>query len=188
MEHPVMGRYHGKYVGFVRDVADPESRGRLRCYCPEVMGEIDTADQWLDWALPCFPWFSSEGVGKMLLAAQSSQWALWLEFRQGNPSYPVWVGVFPTNGATIDQTKFIVDSPAIYLGDGSATEQAVKGTTQRAAEKALDNALITQFAALQTASTGPLSPLAVPFGAIVTALTNYEGNDPNFLSQVVKLK
>ena len=42
-------RYFGKYLGYVRDNLDPERRGRVRVYCPEVMGEVDNARTWLGW-------------------------------------------------------------------------------------------------------------------------------------------
>lgn len=93
-------KYWGKYVGFVRDTADPEQRGRVRYYCPEVMGDRDHEDNWLPWALPCYPMAGGFNAGQLLVPPApadtkvTSVWAGWIEFRQGDPRFPIAVGGF----------------------------------------------------------------------------------------------
>ena len=64
--------YYGKYPGYVRDSDDPDGRGRLRLYVPDALGQDDDADHWTDWALPCFPWDTTQGKHGR---AQSVQWS-----------------------------------------------------------------------------------------------------------------
>jgi hypothetical protein len=45
-------RYFGIELGFVRDVKDPEKRGRVRIYVPAIFPEDRGGESWLDWALP----------------------------------------------------------------------------------------------------------------------------------------
>lgn len=97
--------YHGKFKGFVRDNLDPEGRGRVRCYCPQVMGDLDDKDHWLGWAEPCFPWLGGlsildAGVPMTKAENQGEDVGLWLEFQNGEVDFPIYVGTFvvaPTN-------------------------------------------------------------------------------------------
>lgn len=81
-------RYHGKHRGLVVDNADPEQLGRLKVQVPSVLGdEVVTG-----WALPCAP------VGGMAdqgwLAVPQVGAGVWVEFEEGDPEFPVWVGTF----------------------------------------------------------------------------------------------
>ncbi|ABV94288.1 conserved hypothetical protein [Dinoroseobacter shibae DFL 12 = DSM 16493] len=80
-------RYYGKFRGFVVDNADPETLGRLRVRVPSVMG-----NEVSDWALPCAPFGGLDGQGLFLIPEVDSQ--LWVEFEEGNPDKPIWVGTF----------------------------------------------------------------------------------------------
>lgn len=95
--------YHGKYKGYVRDNLDPESRGRVRLFCPQIMGGTDSGDLWLDWAEPCFPWLGGLTAGDLgppltreqQIADFGSEWyGVWVEFQQGQCDFPIWVGTF----------------------------------------------------------------------------------------------
>lgn len=46
------GRYYGDYAGFVRDVNDPEKRGRVKVWVPALLGDKDRPQSWLDWCQP----------------------------------------------------------------------------------------------------------------------------------------
>jgi len=100
----------GKHAGFVRDANDPDNRGRLRLYVPEVMGETDDTDHWTDWALPCFPWFAHLGTGGVLVPQPDDGWGVWVEFRQGDPRFPIWCGVFPIGSSSADATKIVLEA------------------------------------------------------------------------------
>ncbi len=98
----------GSFIGFVRDTADPERRGRVRFYCPEVMGDRDHSDHWLPWALPKMP-LAGFDQGVFLVPPSPSddqrdpegtprsplrQVAYWIEFRQGDVRFPIYTGGF----------------------------------------------------------------------------------------------
>lgn len=87
-------------MGIVRKRSDdPEKRGRIRCFCPEVMGPEDDENHWLDFALPCFTSRRDSSVPDI-------DDAVWLEFRQGDVRFPIWVGYFPL-GANEDQSQLL---------------------------------------------------------------------------------
>lgn len=96
-------RYFGKYKGFVRDNADPEKRGRIRVFCPQVMGPNDNTNHWLGWAEPCFPWFGGLNTGDFgspltrveQIQSEGLEWyGVWVEFEDGIPDFPIWIGTF----------------------------------------------------------------------------------------------
>lgn len=118
------GEYHGLYMGHVRDAGDPESRGRIRLFVPEVMGQLDDTDHWTDWALPCFPWFAHRGVGNMLVPQPDSGLGVWVTFRHGNVRFPVWMGVFVIDPTKVDSTIAKLDAQTIMLGGDAITAPA----------------------------------------------------------------
>jgi uncharacterized protein involved in type VI secretion and phage assembly len=75
-------RYYGSYMAIVRDNKDPEGRGRIQAYCPEV-GQQDPGPT--VWIQPSFP-----GAGKN----RGSFWppeigdGVWVRFSNGDPSKP----------------------------------------------------------------------------------------------------
>lgn len=79
-------RYYGKYRGTVINNIDPEQRGRIQAIVPDVQGLVPTT-----YALPCFPIAGKlEGV---FMVPQIGA-GVWIEFEQGDPDYPIWVGCF----------------------------------------------------------------------------------------------
>ena len=92
-------KYHGKYKGFVRRNDDPEKRGRIICYCPQVMGPVDDVTHWLHWAEPCFPWLGGINTldfGPPYTKEENGgvEVGVWLEFEGGNADFPIWVGTW----------------------------------------------------------------------------------------------
>lgn len=51
-EEEARNRYYGKFLGFVRDRADPAKLGRVRVHLPSLFSPDNTQDNWTDWALP----------------------------------------------------------------------------------------------------------------------------------------
>ncbi|TDC24602.1 baseplate assembly protein [Streptomyces sp. 8K308] len=76
--------YLGKYRGTVKDNRDPQGIGRIRVQVPDVLGDEPST-----WAMPCFP-LAGPGTGQYHLPPVNS--GVWVEFEQGDPSYPIWSG------------------------------------------------------------------------------------------------
>jgi uncharacterized protein involved in type VI secretion and phage assembly len=85
-------RYFGKYRGMVINNIDPMQMGRLMVQVPDISGLLPSS-----WAMPCFP-VTGKQMGVWVLPQIGS--GVWVEFEQGDPDYPIWVGCFP--GSAID--------------------------------------------------------------------------------------
>lgn len=79
--------FWGKYRGTVINNIDPEMRGRLLCMVPDVMSVVPTS-----WAEPCPPLAGPTGppMGAYLVPPIGA--GVWVEFEQGDPDHPIWVG------------------------------------------------------------------------------------------------
>ena len=80
-------RYFGKYRGTVLNNLDPEQRGRLTLSVPAVLGAIPST-----WAEPCAPLAGPTGPPMGVYFVPPIGTGVWVEFENGDPSYPVWVG------------------------------------------------------------------------------------------------
>ena len=117
--------YFGKYRGFVTDNADPEKRARVKLTVPSILGAAET-----DWALPCMPFGGLADQGMFMVPEPGAQ--VWVEFEQGNLSYPIWTGTFwqqaddvPTEVSDEGPTARLVKTPGghrIYLEDKTDEE------------------------------------------------------------------
>ncbi|GHJ35075.1 phage baseplate assembly protein V [Streptomyces sp. TS71-3] len=81
---PPNNRFLGKFRGRVADNNDPLHLGRLKVSVPDVLG-----DEQSTWALPCLP-FTGPQAGHFAVPHEGS--GVWVEFEQGDPSFPVWTG------------------------------------------------------------------------------------------------
>jgi len=79
-------RYYGKYRGLVLDNIDPQQIARLIVQVPDVLGMSPSS-----WAMPCVPMAGFQ-TGCFMVPPIGSQ--VWVEFEQGDPDYPIWVGGF----------------------------------------------------------------------------------------------
>jgi uncharacterized protein involved in type VI secretion and phage assembly len=66
---------------------------------PSVLG-----DSRLSWAMPCVP-YAGSGVGFFMLPPVDAR--IWVEFENGDPDFPVWVGGF------WDQSSDVPASPPL---------------------------------------------------------------------------
>jgi uncharacterized protein involved in type VI secretion and phage assembly len=87
-EDLVRGRFYGKYEGVVTRTDDPLEIGRLRARVPAVLGE----DVESGWAIPCMPFGGGKNRG--FLAVPEVGDTVWVEFAAGDPTRPIWNGVF----------------------------------------------------------------------------------------------
>ncbi|MFJ2902488.1 phage baseplate assembly protein V [Streptomyces sp. NPDC087212] len=76
--------YLGKFRGRVVDTDDPLRIGRITVEVPDVLG-----DEASTWALPCLP-FTGPESGQFVVPPPGA--GVWVEFEQGDPSFPVWTG------------------------------------------------------------------------------------------------
>lgn len=107
------GRYYGKYRGVVLNNLDPMQMGRVQVQVPDVMGLGLSS-----WAMACVP-FSGRQSGIYCVPPVGA--GVWVEFEQGDPDYPVWVGGFW--GSTADVPALALAglpvSPSIVLQTGN---------------------------------------------------------------------
>jgi uncharacterized protein involved in type VI secretion and phage assembly len=86
-------RFYGKYRGVVLNNIDPMQLNRLLVQVPDVTGLPPAT-----WAMPCVP---VAGFQAGIFALPTVQSGVWVEFEQGNPDYPIWVGCFWGSAAEV---------------------------------------------------------------------------------------
>lgn len=79
-------RFYGKYRGVVLNNVDPMQQGRLMVQVPDVTSLSPST-----WAMPCVP---VAGIQNGMVALPIIGSGVWIEYEQGDPDYPVWVGCF----------------------------------------------------------------------------------------------
>jgi uncharacterized protein involved in type VI secretion and phage assembly len=79
-------KFYGKYRGTVVNNIDPEQRGRIQAIVPDVSNVTLTS-----WAMPCLP-VGGPQMGMFTVPPIGA--GVWVEFEQGDPDYPIWVGCF----------------------------------------------------------------------------------------------
>jgi hypothetical protein len=79
-------RYYGLYRGTVINNIDPMQIGRIQAMVPDVSNYIPTS-----WCMPCVP-LAGKLAGTFMLPQIGA--GVWLQFEQGDPDFPVWVGGF----------------------------------------------------------------------------------------------
>jgi hypothetical protein len=85
--------YQGKYRGTVINNIDPLQIGRLLVQVPDVTSIGPSS-----WAMPCVP---MAGINAGVLSVPIIGSGVWVEYEQGDPDYPIWVGGFWGNTAEV---------------------------------------------------------------------------------------
>lgn len=80
-------RYYGKYRGTVINNIDPLQVGRLMVQVPDVLGVAPST-----WAEPCVPLAGPTGPPMGVYLVPPIGAGVWVEFEQGDPDFPIWVG------------------------------------------------------------------------------------------------
>lgn len=106
-----MPQLFGKYRGLVANNIDPMQMGRIQAIVPDVGNAIPTS-----WALPCVP---MTGIQAGVFVVPPIGAAVWIEFEQGNPDYPIWTGGFWGSAAEV---------PALALATPPALQSIVLQT------------------------------------------------------------
>jgi uncharacterized protein involved in type VI secretion and phage assembly len=83
-ESGVRKKFYGKYRGTVINNVDPMQIGRIQAIVPDVSGVIPTS-----WAMPCLP---GAGINTGVFTVPQIGSGVWIEFEQGDPDQPIWVG------------------------------------------------------------------------------------------------
>jgi uncharacterized protein involved in type VI secretion and phage assembly len=80
-------KYFGKYRAVVVSNIDPEFRGRLVLTIPDVASAFPNT-----YAEPCVPLAGPLGPPMGVYMVPPPGAGVWVEFEQGDPNYPIWVG------------------------------------------------------------------------------------------------
>lgn len=104
--------FHGKYRGTVLNNIDPLQIGRIMVTVPDVLSLAPTS-----WAMPCVP-IAGKQMGTYVIPQIGA--GVWIEFEQGNPDYPIWVGGYWGVAAEV---------PALALAGVPASPSIVLQTT-----------------------------------------------------------
>lgn len=86
-------RYHGKYRATVLNNVDPMQLGRIQVIVPDVSGVAPSS-----WALPCLP---MAGLNSGVFTVPLIGAGVWVEFEQGDPDRPIWVGGYWGSAAEV---------------------------------------------------------------------------------------
>ncbi len=102
-------KYLGKYRGTVVNNIDPMQMGRIQAMVPDVSNLIPTT-----WAMPCLP---VAGIQMGVYSVPPIGSGVWIEFEQGDPDFPIWVGCFYGSAAEVPALSKIAPPavPAITL-------------------------------------------------------------------------
>ena len=102
-------QFLGKYRGMVLNNIDPMQQGRLQVQVPDVAGLVPTT-----WAMPCVP---VAGIQNGMMALPIIGSGVWVEFEQGNPDHPIWVGCFWGSAAEVPALSLLTPPglPAITM-------------------------------------------------------------------------
>jgi uncharacterized protein involved in type VI secretion and phage assembly len=77
-------KYLGKYRASVVNNVDPMKKGRIQVQVADVNGLTPST-----WAMPCVP---VAGLQTGFYSVPPIGAGVWVEFEQGDPDYPIWVG------------------------------------------------------------------------------------------------
>jgi len=93
-------KYYGKYRGTVMNNIDPMQIGRIQVMVPDVSNVMLSS-----WAMPCMP---VAGINNGMFAPPVLGSGVWVEFEQGDPDYPIWVGGFWGTAAEVPVLSHMV--------------------------------------------------------------------------------
>lgn len=96
-------KFFGKYRGMVLNNIDPLQMGRLQVQVPDVAGIAPAT-----WAMPCAP---VAGVQNGMFALPIIGSGVWIEFEQGDPQHPIWVGCFWGSAAEVPALALATPPP-----------------------------------------------------------------------------
>jgi Type VI secretion system/phage-baseplate injector OB domain len=111
-------RFYGKYRGTVINNIDPMQLGRIMAMVPAVSGIALTS-----WATPCVP---IAGKQEGFFAVPQIGAGVWIEFEEGDPDKPVWVGGYW--GLTAEVPALALAPPPIPPGQNIVLQTTGQST------------------------------------------------------------
>jgi uncharacterized protein involved in type VI secretion and phage assembly len=153
----IRNRFYGKYRGIVTDVDD--STWRIKASVPNVLPGGGSA-----WCMPCVP-YAGPQVGFLMLPEVGS--AVWIEFEGGDPSYPIWVGMYWTSGdlpssASADRKSIVTSAGSIAFDNN---ESSITLTDAQNNTVVLDSSGVTSSSGANSVAIGT-SSVSVNDGAL----------------------
>lgn len=125
-----IGKWYGKYLGIVKVIGRPEKLGWIDVEIPSLFPPPQTVC-----ARPCLP------PGHFWVPPEDTK--VWIEFEGGNPSAPLWVGVYygdgdvPPEGAKNPPSSRVMHTPS-----GHIVEFADEDGKERVIIRHKDNAFV----------------------------------------------
>ena len=110
-------KFYGKYRGTVINNIDPMQIGRIQVIVPDVSIIPGT------WAMPCVP---IAGKQEGIFCIPQIGAGVWVEFEQGDPDYPIWVGGFWGLAAEVPALALV--PPAIPPGQNIVLQTTLQNT------------------------------------------------------------
>ena len=110
-------KFYGKYRGTVINNIDPLQIGRVQVSVPDVSVIPGT------WAMPCLP-IAGKQEGVYMVPQIGA--GVWVEYEQGNPDYPIWVGGFWGSAAEVPALALV--PPAIPPGQNIVVQTTAQNT------------------------------------------------------------
>jgi hypothetical protein len=92
-------KYYGKYRGTVLNNVDPKKQGRIQAVVSDVSALLPTS-----WAMPCVP---VAGIQFGVFTVPMIGAGVWIEFEQGDPDFPIWVGSYWGSPAEVPVTALL---------------------------------------------------------------------------------
>lgn len=105
-------KYYGKYRATVVNNIDPLQMARIQVMVPDVSNIMLSS-----WAMPCVP-IAGKQSGTFVIPQIGA--GVWVEFEQGDPDYPIWVGGFWGTAAEVPALAMAGNpvSPSIVMQTG----------------------------------------------------------------------
>jgi uncharacterized protein involved in type VI secretion and phage assembly len=97
-------KFFGKHRGTVVNNVDPMQIGRIQVIVPDVSNVMLSS-----WAMPCAP---VAGTNMGMFAVPVIGAGVWVEFEQGDPDFPIWVGCYWGTAAEVPMLSRMVP-PAV---------------------------------------------------------------------------
>jgi hypothetical protein len=111
-------KFIGKYRGTVVQNLDPMQIGRIQVIVPDVSNLALSS-----WAMPCVP-IAGKQEGMFMVPQIGA--GVWVEFEQGDPDYPIWVGGFW--GIAAEVPALALAPPAIPPGQNIVVQTTLQNT------------------------------------------------------------